>query len=76
MNPEEAMGRIMAEYARAARLHARFNSAHEGYAVIYEEMDELWEEVKQNRARRSSDRLRKEAIQAAAMLMRFIVDLL
>lgn len=51
-----------------------FNSAHEGYSVILEEMDELWEHVKTNAKRRDREAMQKEAIQVAAMAMRFAVD--
>ena len=51
-------------------------SAHEGYAVLLEEVDELWDEVKKNPskyAHRDKD-MRKEAIQIAAMAIRFVLD--
>ena len=48
-----------------------FHSAHEGYAVIAEELDELWTDVKQN----NTNYARAEAIQVAAMAIRFILDL-
>jgi hypothetical protein len=48
-------------------------SGHEGWAVIKEELDELWEEVKKYpHAERTS--LREEATQIAAMAIRFIAD--
>lgn len=46
-------------------------SPHEGYAVILEELDELWVEVKAH----DRARMREEAVQVAAMALRFIVDL-
>lgn len=51
-----------------------FNSFHEGYAVILEELDELWEEVRMY-PHSSKELLRKEAMQVAAMAIRFMVDL-
>lgn len=48
-----------------------FNSAHEGFAVLMEEVDELWEHVKTNQKKRDLAAMRKEAIQVAAMAMRF-----
>jgi hypothetical protein len=53
---------------------ARFNSAHEGYAVILEELDELWAEVKGKVSPAQRLAMRKEAIQVAAMALRFIED--
>lgn len=50
-----------------------FHNAHEGFAVLKEEVDELWDEVKQDTAY-TKDGM-KEAIQTAAMAVRFIVEL-
>jgi hypothetical protein len=46
-----------------------FHSPHEGYAVIKEELDELWDDIKkeQNHAK-----MYNEAKQVAAMAMRFM----
>lgn len=51
-----------------------FNSAHEGFAVIQEEFEDLWEHVETNQKRRDIPAMRKEAIQVAAMAMRFALD--
>lgn len=45
---------------------------HEGYAVILEELDELWAEVKHDHGREPV--ARKEAVQVAAMALRYILD--
>lgn len=52
------------------------NSYHEGYAVILEELDELWSEIKMKPLYRNQEKLRREAIQVAAMAIRFILDTL
>jgi hypothetical protein len=52
------------------------NSAHEGYAVIKEELDELWHEIKNDKAEGQKERMRNEAIQLTAMCFRFLNDLL
>lgn len=49
----------------------KFNSAHEGFAVLAEEVDELWDHVKTNQKRRDVEGMRKECIQIAAMALRF-----
>jgi hypothetical protein len=56
--------------------HGSMKSSHEGYAVILEEVDELWEEVKKNPKKHPEalENMRKEAIQVAAMAMRFVID--
>jgi len=49
------------------------NSPHEGYAVILEELDELWEHVRDDTGR--GVEARKEAIQVAAMGLRYALNL-
>lgn len=63
---------IEAELAKAREKHAPMNSAHEGYAVILEELDELWDEIKKQKP--DPAKCRKEAIQVGAMAARFVVD--
>ena len=74
----EAEKRIMNEYVSATQLHGPFASAHEGIAVIEEEFLELRENVFWNRKDRDTDAwldaMEGEAIQLAAMALRFIVD--
>jgi NTP pyrophosphatase (non-canonical NTP hydrolase) len=53
-----------------------FCNQHEGYAVILEELDELWDEVKKNQRNYDLINQRKEAIQCAAMCVRFAAELL
>ena len=65
---------VTTELRRARSLYEPFNSAHEGWATLYEEVDELWEEVRKKPAWRSKERMRTEAIQIAAMALRFIED--
>lgn len=47
-----------------------FSSTHEGYAVIKEEVDEMWDEIKRN----NTELAVKEAIQVAAMAIRFVAE--
>lgn len=57
---------IAAEAMQARQKFAPFNSSHEGYAVIAEELDELWDDVKANNIEHSI----AEAIQVGAMALR------
>lgn len=73
MKDEEILKEILAEFQYAKTKFAPFNNSHEGYAVIKEELDELWDEIKNNKFPTSSMRnQREEAIQVAAMAIRFI----
>lgn len=67
-------GEALHELKIACRNWPKFNSAHEGYAVLKEEVDELWAHVKTNQKKRDIQAMRKEAIQIAAMAMRFALD--
>ena len=62
------------EFTFATRKYEKFNSAHEGYAVIKEELDELWEEVRKKKEKRNIPQMRRECVQIAAMAVRFIYD--
>lgn len=57
---------------RAQAKHAPMNSAHEGYAVLLEEVDELWDEVK--RQTRDPQAVYAELLHVAAMAVRMAVD--
>lgn len=60
---------------RSARAHHNpMHSAHEGYAVLKEELEELWDEIKKRKP--DIEAMRKEAIQVAAMAIRFIEDVI
>lgn len=69
-----ALESVADELARALVRFPRFNSPHEGWAVIREELDELWELVKANDGR--GEKAHTEAIQVAAMACRYVHDLI
>jgi hypothetical protein len=72
-----ATAEIYNEVLRAKSLFPNnFVNQHEAYAVLLEEVDELWDEIKKNQCNYDLVAQRKEAIQAAAMLTRLIVELL
>ena len=74
MNPNTAIELILEEYRSAVARYPKFHSAHEGYAILLEEMDELWDEVRRSPSRYNPAAVRAEAIQVAAMALRFITD--
>ncbi len=49
-----------------------FYSLHEGYAVLLEEVDEVWDDIKKDQ---SKETIKKELIQVAAMAVRMIQEL-
>ncbi len=61
---------ILKELSRAEAKFPKFASDHEGYAVLLEEVDELWDEIKAN----NRPNTQAEAIQVAAMALRLILD--
>ena len=66
---------IETEYNMASSKYPAFHSTHEGYAVLKEEVDELWDMVKANKGIEGNEAMKREAIQIAAMALRFINDL-
>lgn len=65
---------VSTELDRAIRKYPKFASAHEGYAVVLEELDELKAEVWRKQSKRRSKKMRHEAIQTAAMALRFALE--
>ncbi len=71
MKASEAADAALAELTRARqKWPAGFHSGHEGYAVIKEELEELWEAVRRD----DVSAQRSEAVQIAAMALRFLTD--
>jgi len=82
MSIENICKDIEREVNRAISLHRGMACQHEAYAVILEELEEFWEQVKVNPKKLSPEdarlrlgRLRSELIQTAAMCVRAIHDL-
>lgn len=64
------------ELAHAQKCFPKFNSEHEGFAVLKEEVDELWEAVRMKQSNPNRPiQIRREAVQVAAMAFRFLYDL-
>lgn len=67
----QIMLEVECELNRATHKFGNFASHHEGYAILKEEVDELWDAVKAN----DHQHAREEAVQVAAMAIRFLRDL-
>lgn len=75
--PNEILLELMAQALAEARKHGdTYASLHEGYGVLAEEVDELFDEIKLKAACRAQDRLIKEASQVAAVAMKIILTVL
>lgn len=71
---EEFILKLIGEEYDRAKKFPIFHSAHEGYGVILEEVDELWDAIKNNKHSTDLERT-KEAIQVAAMAMKYVASL-
>jgi len=72
---KEVLNCVEKELTNARKNWGRFNSAHEGYGVLKEEFDELWDHVKTHQKKRDLIGMKKEAIQVAAMACRFAIEI-
>lgn len=63
---------VKSELESACNKFHAYNSAHEGYAVILEEMDELFDEIKGEHDR---EKMYHEAKQVASTAIRFMLDI-
>ena len=76
LNTTEAKAlEFSAELDRARLRFPTMASAHEGYALIAEEFDELWDIVKQKQTQRDYAELRKETVQLGAMVLAFLIEI-
>ena len=65
---------VREEVTKARSKHAPIHSLHEGYAVLLEEVDELWDEVKKRAAFRDQRNVLLELVQIGAMAQRVAED--
>lgn len=71
---DQALELVKKEYERAAETHPQLHSPHEGLAVIEDQFEDLKKQVFLPRYKRNPTEMQKEAIQVAAMAIRFIID--
>ncbi len=72
---EDDLHAVADELARSLVHGAEFASLHECYAVLLEEVDELWDITRQKREERDILELREELIQIAAMAFKGLASL-
>lgn len=66
---------VLWEVATARSNYPPIASLHEGFAIILEEVDEFWDEVKKKPKKRDRASLYNELVQIAAMCQRTAEDL-
>jgi glutamyl-tRNA reductase len=69
------LGDAFQEMHRSRQKFPFFTNAHEAYAVILEEVEEFWEEVRKKQSERDIRAMREELVQIAAMAMKAAADL-
>lgn len=68
------LGLVGEEVERSHRVHPYYSAtAHDAWAILHEEADELWEAVRLKQGPMRDAQMRKEAIQVAAMAVRFLL---
>lgn len=72
-NTDQAILEVQKELEEATSVHGPMHSAHEGFSILLEEVDELWDEVRMKR--QDIEKMHKEAMQVAAMAIRFMIDI-
>lgn len=70
-----ALRAVSDEVQRAQSIYGGFASAHEGYAVLLEELDELKDEVWKSPSKRDYEAMAREACQVAAMAVRLMIEI-
>jgi hypothetical protein len=66
---------VQNELALAREKYRPMASAHEGWAVLREKVDELWDEVKKKPSARNQGAIYAELVQVAAMAQRMAEDI-
>ena len=72
MDYPTAISLVKAELVDATNKFGPFIDNHQGYAIILEELDELWDVIKDRDWTKA--RLESEVKQVAAMALRFLMD--
>jgi hypothetical protein len=71
----KAIRMIIPEYNQIIFKNPPLHNVQEGWVMLEQGMEELWNEVKKDKNIRSGELMRKEAIFISVTAMRFIIDL-
>lgn len=63
------------ELAKVRSRHKSQQSVHEGYAILLEEVDEFWDEVKKKQSNRDPEAMLSELVQIASSAQRTAEDI-
>jgi hypothetical protein len=66
---------VKAELVKVRNMNNKIKSYHEGWAILFEEVDELWEEVRKKSTNRDKKNALLECVQIAAVAQRMAEDL-
>lgn len=75
MDRQEFINELLNRLNFAESKYDPINTLHQGYAIILEEVDELWDYVRLKHTVRPVDKVLNELVDIAAMAMRTAVDL-
>ena len=70
MKVHVALQQFAIAYDKARMKHRPMHSSHEGYAVLLEEVDELWDAVKRD----DYQAMKEEAVHIGAMAAAFLAE--
>lgn len=74
---ERILQNTIDEIDRSNKIHENtFNSTHEWYGILKEEIDELWDEIKKNKSSKEiTYNMRKESIQIIAVVLKGLLTI-
>jgi hypothetical protein len=75
MTRNEIFALVCTELDSANKKYPAFNSTHEGLGVILEEFEELKDEIKLSKSLTANKLMVNEAVQLAAMAIKFVENL-
>ena len=65
---------VKKELSSARSKHGKQHSLHEGYGILLEEVDELWDEIKKKSSQRDLDNLLNELVQIGSCAQKMAED--